>query len=1312
MLQKEDYILLKFSLESPIYFKLGSYVECEFGLFEACDLQSPTFNTNTAGYDYELRLDAHYWKWKNKIFKYTPETAGQEASWNLTAPLDVQAGIVLRNLKALGYTYKGKDFVFSIDSTVENKAQVMSYNSIDILNACLEIAKKWDCECWITENIIHFGRCEFGDAVDFEIAKNVDSMPRSDSQSDYATRIYAFGSTRNIPVNYRPVDETVVVNGVVQRRLMLPADTPYIDAYPNMRLEEAVEQVITFDEIYPRRIGTMSDVTTKEYTEAIENTDGTTTENKWDAYRFKDTGINFSKDYVLPGEELKITFHSGKLNGMTFAVTFNPENESEKSEDDALNPDAQVWEIVRNEDYGRKLPGDVLIPANGDTYVLSGWDSTKIAELGLVDAAEQELKEEAEKYIAKSKVDPNTYTCKMMSDSVYSEDGVYDFYGAGQRVNLINKAYFENGRQSRIIGFEFNLDYPFDSPIYTVGETAAYSRIGELENKVENLTFKGQTYTGIGGSGIYLITSNDTTPATDSNAFSARRALKMFLRKDKADIAQEMITYLKGLLIGKNGSGITSLENGTSQAVVDYLYVKVKAVFDELDVKKKNYVGGEQVISHAGMRCIKVEELTDAYRCYLKAEEDGIEIENQFTVGSLAIAQECNIKTGVSHHVGNRYFWRLVTTVGFDYIDLSKTICDSNVENDIPAAGDNIVGLGHKTDITRQAAIILSSTNETSPSIIMYQGIDDFTLANKEVISFEFDKVTGRANVRIYGDTYIGDKDRNQYIEYKDGKVNINAIVHMGPGSTGFENFSDVEFGKINLIRNSGFAGDYNSAKLEDGSEVTDETELYNQAIKWWAATNVTINYEDNGSATNRSATLATGVIMQTLYYRLMEGERYILSFKAKGSSVTINVGGLEQTQELKPQYDRYVFHFTAVPDTEIAFSGSCTITEIQLERGTVLSVWSLSPLDNNSFEAKFEALKYLTDSIREGSSTFIGGLGLLSMILVGNYIDGELKKVTGGFSGVYNDDDDPLLWGSGDLEKAVRTISKCKDDPMAFLNMSDAELSGYVKTVLTHGGRTVLSDAIVRGYLYAIDGYFKGTVDMGDGVTHFGKDGTGWIGKVGDEYFAKWDKVMNGTFCGGNIKWDNVKKVLDIAGKFNAKGGSKMGNLTIADNGAMFGGNAVFEDVGYTWLPVVGGSQDSIAAQVRKTIINQIGRSTTILLNMNVGQNNYTYTVDLPTRDELNSRGVSSDYGFRMTLLVTGSYFMPGWGQLDLNPRFRITSRPKKTVVANFQEQEWPDGEIHDNNDTRMEYIEMAKGDVLELYYYGGVYYLLNNRT
>lgn len=612
-LMKEDFILLKFSLKSPVFFKLGDWTEdTRFGRFELCDLYKPKYNRKTGAYDYELQLDAYYWKWKNKIFKYTPETAGQEASWNLTAPLDVQVGIVLRNLKALGYTYKGQDFVFSIDSTVENKSQLMSYDNINILDACFEMAKKWDCECWVTENIIHFGRCESGDAVDFEIGKNVQEMSQSESQSTYATRIYAFGSTRNIPADYRPFDETVVVNGVVQRRLMLPEGTPYIDAYPDMTTEEAVEQVVIFDEVYPRRTGIMSDVTTIEVTDKVENEDGTTTEEKWNAYRFRDTGVNFSEKYILPGQELRIRFASGLLNGLEFAVKFNPEGKPEKLEDGGWNPEAQLWEIVRNEDYGRPLPGDVLFPQDGDEYVLSGWDSTKITELGLVGAAEQELKEKTEKYAAKSKIDPSTYGCTMMSNDAYREDGVHNFYGIGQKVNLINKAYFENGRQSRVIGFEFNLDYSFDSPVYTVGETAAYSRIGELEEKVESLTLKGQTYTGGGGSGVYVIGNHDSTPATDHNVYSALRSLIMFMRKDTEERTGFLLSLLGGTVIkkyAKFGDFVTGVSGGyigeDARAELEALVLRSSLSVPELRFNRQTYFEGYNTISPGGGLKIK-----------------------------------------------------------------------------------------------------------------------------------------------------------------------------------------------------------------------------------------------------------------------------------------------------------------------------------------------------------------------------------------------------------------------------------------------------------------------------------------------------------------------------------------------------------------------------------------------------------------------------------------------------------------------------------------------------------------------------------
>lgn len=576
-LMKEDYIILPFSVPNPVYFKLGDYVDLSGVLdeslggllskvYEIVDLQKPAFNASTGGYDYKLRMDAYYWKWKNKIFKYTPEHAGHEASWSLTAPLDVQLGVFLRNLKALGYTYKGKEFEFRIDSTVENKAVAMRYDNMNLLDALFSMAdkEKWDCDCWITDNIIHFGRNEYGDSVRIELGVEASAMTRSDSKGTYATRIYAFGSTRNIPADYRPVDEQTVVNGVVQRRLMLPADTPYIDVYPDMSEEEAIEDIVVFENVYPRRTGTLSDVHTR--TEEVKDENGTKETVTY--YRYKDTGLEFKDEYLIEGQELRIRFQSGKLNGMEFGVIFNPD-----PKDDMRG--AQLWEIVRNEDYGRMLPDDTLRPENGDEYVLSGFNIQLVSDR-YTPEAEQELKGKAQEYADRRKRDDGTYNTTLDSEWVYN-DRLRRFYEFGQKVFLVNRAFFENGRDSRILGWKFNLDKPWDSPAYIIGESMPYSRIGDMEDKIDSLTYKGQTYTS-GGNGVYIIRTNDTTAPSDSNVFSARRSLVSFLRKDKSDKTEYLLKLLAG---GEFGEFVDSMIAGKGAGI----FPDGRGQFERLEVR-------------------------------------------------------------------------------------------------------------------------------------------------------------------------------------------------------------------------------------------------------------------------------------------------------------------------------------------------------------------------------------------------------------------------------------------------------------------------------------------------------------------------------------------------------------------------------------------------------------------------------------------------------------------------------------------------------------------------------------------------------
>lgn len=688
---KEDYIILPFSVAKPVQFKLGDYVDLSGVLdeslggklakvYEIIDLQKPTYNTSTGGYDYNLQMNAYYWKWKNKIFKYTPEHAGSEASWSLTAALDVQLGVFLRNLKALGYTYKGTDFIFSIDDTVENKAVAMTYDNMNLLDALFSMAgeDKWNCDCWITDNVIHFGRNEFGDAVKIERGVEASSITRSESQGTYATRIYAFGSTKNIPTNYRPTDEQAVVNGVVQKRLMLPADTPYIDAYEGMSQEEAIEDVVVFDDVYPRRVGTLSDVHTR--TEEVENEDGTKETITY--YRYKDAGLEFKEEYILEGEELKIQFQSGKLNGMEFGVIFNPKPKDESRGD-------QLWEIVRNEDYGRPLPDDMMYPANGDEYILSGFDIQLVSDQ-YIPEAEQELKEKAQKYTEKVKKDDGTYPTTLRSSWV-KEDLLSRTFEFGQRINLVDDTYFENGRISRVLGWEMNLDIPWDSPVYTIGESMPYSRIGEIEDKVDSLTYKGQTYNG-NGSGVYVIRVNDSTTPSDSNVFSALKSLKTLLRKDQSDGTNFLLKFgefIDSIIAGK-GAGI--YPDGRGQ--FSRLEVRDALVVMRLIINEIQAMAGDFSFSDAG--CIeKVEDLgDDTYKLWMEKRTE-YDVTN-FTENDIMYSIINNLLTG-----GTDYYTSWFRCLTKNVNDNTLTVVlypDSEVpggKNYPPVAGYNVTRRGN-----------------------------------------------------------------------------------------------------------------------------------------------------------------------------------------------------------------------------------------------------------------------------------------------------------------------------------------------------------------------------------------------------------------------------------------------------------------------------------------------------------------------------------------------------------------------------------------------------------------------------------------
>jgi hypothetical protein len=707
--------------------------------------------------------------------------------------------VILGNLKALGLTYNGKEF--SVDYTTYNnkafdvqKRFLIEYGSISILDALNAICSEdaLNCEWWIDGSIIYLGYCEMEGQTTFEQDVNVLSMSYSESKSTYITRLYAFGSDRNIPKGYfTGADADVTTDGVATDYLMLPnkevdSDGFYAkDGYlENVNVvkndKQAIEGVVMFDEEYPKVECRVSSI--KTYDSTVDNEDGTkTTQTFWQVTSTDSFTNNFKESWIKSNLTLGIKFTSGALMGMEFDVSFK------------VIDKVNYFEIVANDTYGRTLPDGVMCPKVGDKYFLFNWDATKITDTDLIPTAQLSLFDRSKQYYQKTMISNSNFTCTMDGDKFYN-DGTYDYHPLGEQVKLINDMFAQvdadgkHYRNSRIIGMEIPLDIPYDHPQYTVGEKAATSRLGKLEDKVDSIKVNGMQIGGTGsgnGGGVYVIGMNDTTPASDSNVYSARRSRMEFVSRLQDNTAKSTITwekvqkFLGGLLVGnsnnENGGSWTPDAEGRSHLITDYLEVRMKAIFEELVINKTSTIGGKEIISPAGgVVAHKVEEVTvtynnvsqKAYRCYFLAEQDGDEVDNDFAVNDQVRSESFNVRKGTYHKAGNHFYWRLA--IGRDedpvelegkkyhYIDLSDTDCAT--ASDVPAKGDVLNQCGNRTDVERQNCLIFSAVDTYSPSISLYHGINSYSFANREYVEYGVNKQTNKAFFNVYGDMYFGDR--------------------------------------------------------------------------------------------------------------------------------------------------------------------------------------------------------------------------------------------------------------------------------------------------------------------------------------------------------------------------------------------------------------------------------------------------------------------------------------------------------------------------------------------------------------------------
>lgn len=734
-LMDHHYVILKFSTAEPVYFEIGDSVEIPgFGYFELTSAYFPKYNDNTDGYDYELQMDAYYMAWKNKICKYRPQYGANETSFKLTTTVGVHLNVILNNLKALGYKYNGLDF--AVDYTTYNKGAFdvdkrfyIEYGSISILDALNAICDEnaLDCEWWVDGNIIYLGYCEMTGQVTFEQGVNMLSMSYSESKSSYITRLYAFGSDKNIPTGYfTGSDADVTTDGIATDYLMLPnkeVDTDgfyskggYLENTNVVKNEkQAIEGVVMFDDEYPRVECVVSGI--KTYDSTVEENGEKTTRTFWQVTSKDSFATNFTKSWIKRNLTLMIKFTSGALMGMEFDVEYK------------IIDQVNYFEIVANDTYGRSLPDGVMCPKEGDKFFLYNWDATKITETNLIQKAQDALYERAKAYYLKSMVDNSNFTCVLDAVKFYNR-GVYNYHPLGEQVKLINPMFSDvdaNGkhyRNSRIIGMDINLDIPYDAPTYIVGEQAASSRLSKLEDKVTSITVNGIQIggTGSGGGGVYVIGLNDSTPATDSNVYSARRVDQNYANKYREEYIREIYTFAKGLISDmlaklkggatfgthgykfdedgnvvvdalssltfdealERGFGITKNTQGKYTLSVTDLMVWGKAVFNSLEIRKLYAVGGNVYLSGASSKLQHVSPVTDAdgevtgWKCYILGDDGTTATQNGWVRYDQAKCQTFDIKEGVYENVSNTYYWRLVTDVSTENETITETYTDAD----------------------------------------------------------------------------------------------------------------------------------------------------------------------------------------------------------------------------------------------------------------------------------------------------------------------------------------------------------------------------------------------------------------------------------------------------------------------------------------------------------------------------------------------------------------------------------------------------------------------------------------------------------
>lgn len=716
-------------------------------------------------------------------------------------------------------------------------SDVLSFSNQFISDVCRTAYETWKVPFVVDGYTIWFGKpskeildnenkpyiFKFGQGVGL---KNNDCTPKNNK---VITRIAGYGSNINIPYGY-PIITDADGNRIEHpytRDTLMPS--VYVEAVRNKVLFGSKEPLIDYydaDSSYPTPINPLAPVFHIQEFSSIQPTIKGMT--------YKGQAIDLFKEVIVPegGWDDYIDPETGEVRQSYFDVTLYPlgfdlyaqaavtsgMTFSMKS-GDTLGANYEVavdWEDVKKNFYVTDEAGNIVFKPNGEQRDYAKYpDSTDQAitikltkdldTFGTIMPSKFQQVKTGDKFVILHIEMPQAYIDKaqerldvaMKRYMLENNMPLYDyplsfdehFLETNQAIlaqikpnTIVRFLYKDNEDAMELSVKEMSIQYGTNPlPTYNITLTDEVSivlnQIGQIADGLSKLGSQVAQLQAIYGLDIV-------------------GELNKKLSRVKDDTAQGMITFLRGLKVGSYVTGSTggifyADTDGKSHAELDYLTVRMKAMFYALEIIKTGVIGGRQMITPGGaIECIKIEDrndildeegnktgenIWDYWRCYFY-QDDGTEaLDNRFRAGDMALAQDFNIKEGVYENVSNHYFWRLVVNVGTNYIDISKT--DADAASDAPRVGDTICQLGNKTfvdangvthveDKTRQNAIIFSAVDTFSPSMTLYAGINSYSYLNKEYVSYGVDKTTNLAYMNVYGNSYIGARDKSSYMKF------------------------------------------------------------------------------------------------------------------------------------------------------------------------------------------------------------------------------------------------------------------------------------------------------------------------------------------------------------------------------------------------------------------------------------------------------------------------------------------------------------------------------------------------------------------